>query len=130
MALSKEQTRELHGLIERRREALLAEIRDDLDRVRRDDHAQLAGASPDPGDESVAALIADLEHADVSRDVGELRGLEAARERLKDGSYGICKDCGAEIEFARLRANPGAERCIDCQRRHEKTYASPSGPTL
>ena len=29
----------------------------------------------------------------------------------------------AELGLERLRANPAAERCIDCQRRHEATHA-------
>ena len=127
MALTPQQTQELHAAIERRRAALASELREDMERVRRDRHEDLAGASPDAGDESVATLIADLDHADVGRDLDELRGLEAARGRLSDGSYGVCLDCGGEIGFERLRANPSAVRCIDCQAVHEKTYAGPSG---
>jgi DnaK suppressor protein len=56
----------------------------------------------------------------------ELRGLEAARSRLADGSYGVCMDCGGDIGFERLRANHSAVRCIDCQTMHEKTHLSPS----
>ena len=113
MALTPQQTQELQGAIERRRSALLSELHDDIERVRRDRHEDLAGASPDPADESVAALIADLDHADVGRDLDELRGLEAARGRLSDWSYGVCLDCGGEIGFERLRVNPSAARCID-----------------
>ena len=89
MALTPQQTQELQGAIERRRAALVSELHEDMERVRRDRHEDLAGASPDPGDESVATLIADLDHADVGRDLDELRGLEAARGRLSDGSYGV-----------------------------------------
>jgi RNA polymerase-binding transcription factor DksA len=119
------QIQELHRAIEQRRAALIDELREDAERVRRDRHEDLAGAAPDPGDESVATLIADLGHADMGRDVDELRGLEAARGRLADGSYGICLDCGAEIAFERLQATPTAVRCIRCQTAHEKTYATP-----
>ena len=130
MALTPQQTQELQATIEQRRSALLAELREDVERVRRDRHEDLAGAAPDPGDESVATLIADLDHADVGRDLDELRGLEAARGRLSDGSYGVCLDCGGEIGFERLRANPSAVRCIRCQTIHEKTYAAPSSSSL
>ncbi|HEX6528886.1 MAG TPA: TraR/DksA family transcriptional regulator [Burkholderiales bacterium] len=130
MALTPQQTQELQGTIERRRNALLAELREDVERVRRDRHEDLAGAAPDPGDESVATLIADLDHADLGRDLDELRGLEAARGRLSDGSYGVCLDCGDEIGFERLRATPSAVRCIHCQTVHEKTYSAPGGSSL
>jgi DnaK suppressor protein len=130
MALTQQQTQKLHTAIEQRRKALLSELHDDAERVRRDRHEDLAGASPDAGDESVATLIADLDHADMGRDLGELRDLEAARTRLADGSYGICADCGSEIGFERLKANPAALRCIGCQTRHEKTYGGASGSSL
>jgi RNA polymerase-binding transcription factor DksA len=76
----------------------------------------------DLGDESIAALLSDIGNAELSRDLEELREVEAARRRLTEGAYGICVDCGAEIAFERLRAEPAAARCVECQARHEKTY--------
>jgi RNA polymerase-binding protein DksA len=130
MALTPEQTQELQATVERRRAALRAEVYQGLDKVRADRLEDLAGASPDPADESVASLISDLDQADTSRDLLELRSLDAAHERIEDGSYGTCIECGGEIAFARLQANPAAERCIRCQTQYEKTHASPSGSTL
>lgn len=130
MVLTPQQTQELQTRIERRRAALLAELREDVERVRKDRFEDLAGLAPDRADESVATLIADLDHADVGRDLSELRGLEAARTRLHDGSYGICASCGGEIGFERLRANPAAVRCLECQRVHEKTHVTPNGSSL
>jgi RNA polymerase-binding protein DksA len=130
MTLTPQQTRELQATVEKRRAALRAEIDQGLGRVRADRLENLAGASPDPGDESVASLISDLDQADTSRDLAELRSLDAACSRIEDGSYGTCIDCGLDIGFERLRANPGAGRCISCQTQFEKTHASPTGPTL
>jgi DnaK suppressor protein len=130
MPLTPQQTRELQAKVEERRAALRAEIDQGLGKVRADRLEDLAGASPDPGDESIASLISDLDQADTSRDLAELRSLDAARSRIDDGSYGTCIECGLDIGFERLRANPGAERCISCQTQFEKTHASPTGPTL
>ena len=130
MALTEKQIQELQGAIEQRRTSLVAELRDDVERVRRDRFEDLAGAAPDPGDESVATLIADLSHADMERDLSELRALEAARARFAQGSYGICAQCGGDIGVERLRANPAAVRCVHCQRVHEKTFAGPSTSSL
>lgn len=130
MPLTENQTHELRGLIESRRNALLAELREDAARAREQPYAEHAGPAPDTGDESVATLIADLEHADVTRDLTEFRSLESARERLQDGQYGICADCGGDIAFARLKATPAAVRCIQCQERHEKTYGGEPKPSL
>lgn len=130
MPLTQRQTEELRGLIDQRRNALIAELREDAARVREQPYAEHAGPAPDAGDESVATLFADLEQADVSRDLGEFRGLEAARSRLAGGDYGICTDCGGDIGFERLKATPSAMRCITCQERHEKTYGGEPKPSL
>ena len=130
MALTTQQTRELKSLISKRRESLVAELRDDVRKTRAERFGEIAGEVPDHGDESVAALIADLDQAELSRDVDELRGLEAARERIAKGDYGVCVDCGRDIGFERLRAAPSAVRCIACQTLHEKTFAGPGSPSL
>jgi DnaK suppressor protein len=130
MALTTQQVQELrHRLVERRRQ-LAAEIRGDAERARGEQYGELAGATHDTGDESVADLLADLDQAEMTRDLTELRDLEAARLRLSAGSYGVCADCGGEIGYERLRANPAALRCIACQTRHEKTFAGPGAPKL
>lgn len=73
---------------------------------------------------------AELDQAEVSRDVGELRQLDQARQRFDEGSYGSCVDCGSEIDYRRLRVNPAAVRCIQCQTHYEKTYGGSARPTL
>jgi RNA polymerase-binding protein DksA len=45
--------------------------------------------------------------------------IDAALERIEDGTYGTCSNCGEEIPAARLEANPWASLCIDCKRRAE-----------
>ena len=130
MALTDKQAQELRDLLETRRTALLAELREDAERAREQPYAEHAGTAPDSGDESVATLIADLEQADMTRDLDEYRALEAARERLKSGEYGICIDCGNDIGYERLKASPSALRCIQCQERHEKTFGGTPKPSL
>jgi DnaK suppressor protein len=130
MALTPQQSRELKALVEQRRAALAREVGHDLDRLREDRLDNVVGAVPDAGDESVQSLIQDLDQADASRDLSELRMLDAARARMDDGSYGICAGCGQDIGFERLRANPGAERCIRCQTQFEKTHAGQTRTTL
>jgi DnaK suppressor protein len=130
MALTPQQTQALHSTIEQRRAALLTELREDVERVRRDRPDVLVGSVPDAGDEAMVTLMAELDRAEANRDVTELRALEAARQRLADGSYGTCADCGGEIGFERLQVNPAAVRCIRCQTAYEKTHAAGPGSSL
>jgi DnaK suppressor protein len=45
--------------------------------------------------------------------------VEAALQRLDEGTYGHCEDCLKPISEERLKAMPFARRCIDCQRHAE-----------
>jgi len=130
MPLTDTERQELSKIMEARRGTLLTELRADAARTRDEPYAEHAGDAPDAGDESVATLIADLEQADLTRDLDEFRALEAAREKLKTGEYGICIECGTDIGYERLKASPSALRCIQCQERHEKTYGGNPKPSL
>jgi len=90
----------------------------------------LVGAVHDPGDESVADMLSDLNNTLVARHVQELRELEAARKRLSDGTINECIDCGLEIGYKRLLAYPTAVRCIECQAQFEKTHQHAGTPSL
>ena len=52
-----------------------------------------------------------------------LRDLNDAQDRLMDGAYGRCMDCGAEIDSQRLAADPECALCINCQRSAEPEAA-------
>lgn len=45
---------------------------------------------------------------------GELRRIEAALERIVDGDFGYCIDCGEDIAVKRLEVDPANAVCIDC----------------
>lgn len=44
-----------------------------------------------------------------------LRDVENALKRIEDGTYGICKYCGKEINEKRLLARPVASACVECK---------------
>ncbi|MBV8257883.1 MAG: TraR/DksA C4-type zinc finger protein [Actinobacteria bacterium] len=49
-----------------------------------------------------------------------LSEIDAALQRIEDGTYGICTNCGREIPVERLEAYPWASLCIDCKRESER----------
>ncbi len=46
--------------------------------------------------------------------------LQAALDRLNEGEYGTCVECGETIAPARLRALPEVQTCVRCQDRIER----------
>lgn len=129
--LSKTQLARLEKALAARYDVLLEEVRAALEKTENQQYAELLGRTPpDTGDESVADALADLNLAMIDRDVQEIRDIESARARMRDGSYGACARCGSEIPFERLLAYPTATRCFSCQSQLEKTYAHGGMPTL
>lgn len=51
-----------------------------------------------------------LEHNLESR----LKDINVALEKIENGNYGTCENCGKEIEEKRLQACPEAKLCIKC----------------
>jgi DnaK suppressor protein len=44
----------------------------------------------------------------------DLDDVEAAMNRLEDGTYGLCEVCGARMEDDQLERQPAARRCPSC----------------
>ena len=49
-----------------------------------------------------------------------LRKIEDAIERIEEGRYGICEECGEDISIARLKARPVTQLCIECKSKQEE----------
>lgn len=112
----------LRGQLEERRRVLRAELAAKLEAQDNPALLGLRNRMEETDDWAVADLETALDVAEVSRDAGELREVEAAFGRIKDGTYGECVECGAHIPYARLHANPSAARCIACQQKLEAAH--------
>lgn len=121
--LKEAQLQLLRGKLIARRQQLRDDIVRTLQRSADERHREVAGAVADAGDESVANLVADLDAAEIDRDVHEVRQIEAAMSRIGEGKYGICMDCGRAIAWQRLLAEPASVRCVECAERFEKSHA-------
>jgi RNA polymerase-binding protein DksA len=115
--------------LEERRRVLRGELAAKLETQDNPALLGLRNRMEETDDWAVADLETALDVAEVSRDAGELREVQAALLRMKDGTYGECIDCGNDIPFARLNANPSASRCIACQERVEASQRR-GPPTL
>lgn len=123
--LTQQQLTELKHMLDKR----YSELRDELHTGvnNRDDYLDVATEVPDPGDASFANLAVDLDNAAVTRDLGELRAIEAAQTRMAENVFGNCVDCETDIPFERLKVQPTAERCTPCQEIYEKNHIN-AGP--
>ncbi|WP_415011907.1 TraR/DksA family transcriptional regulator [Amaricoccus sp.] len=94
-------------------EARLAELHGRL--------ARIEGELEQPASENFSEQATEREDEEVLEDLGasglqEIRMIEAALDRIRQGGYGICVKCGEEIEARRLDLVPAAPLCADCAR--------------
>ncbi len=86
---------------------------------------QLRGAERDPeieeGSQSEQAQYDLSQLGEVEQ--REITQIDAALQRLEAAEYGVCRDCGEEIDAGRIEALPFALDCADCAERREKAQA-------
>jgi len=54
------------------------------------------------------------------RDREKITQIDDALERLEEGGYGICEECGRRISEERLKIRPFARYCVPCKSQMEK----------
>lgn len=54
------------------------------------------------------------------REVRLIKKIKQALERLDEGTYGLCEECGEHIPEKRLEARPVTTQCVECKDDHEK----------
>ncbi len=75
---------------------------------------------PDPNDRATVESGRSFELRIRDRERKLLSKIEAALERVDEGEFGDCEDCGEEIGKKRLEARPVTTLCIDCKTIQEK----------
>lgn len=119
-ALDEPQRQQLRARLAQRQAELLREL-GQFQRDRLDIAAQEAGHEViDQAEVAERREREDVGEAEATRDHDELVAVRAALARMDDGSYGECIDCGVDIGFARLSAQPAAARCLPCQEKAER----------
>jgi len=75
---------------------------------------------PDPTDRASLESERNFELRIRDRERKLIGKIKDALDRIEDGSFGICDDCGEDIGEERLKARPVTTLCIDCKTKQEK----------
>ena len=78
-----------------------------------ENHPDLADRASSETDRAIELRARDRQRKLIAK-------IEAAIERLDDGSYGYCEETGEPISIKRLDARPIATLSIEAQERHER----------
>ena len=128
-ATTKRKTQQSRKAVEAYRERLVEQRREIMDLYQSDVRA--GQASTDEGTEDIVdrannsynrELMFSLSDAERQR----LLDIDGALERIEEGGYGSCANCGREIGERRLEAVPWARFCVDCQELAEQGMLEPA----
>src|SRR5207244_6581681 len=75
-----------------------------------------------PEETDLAQALSDRETTDILVHLLDQNReqVERALARVHEGAYGLCEDCGHRIPAERLRYQPAATRCVECQGRWDR----------
>ncbi len=97
------------------KEEILRESRETISHLQDENHVlpDLADRASSETDRSLELRARDRQRKLISK-------IEAALQRINDGSYGYCEETGDPISLKRLDARPIATLSIEAQERHER----------
>ena len=108
---------ELRTMLEERRRELMHEVQGRIRDVRAEGNKDRDVY--DEGETSEVDIQDDIEFALIQMKTETLQRINEALNRLEEGTYGYCFECGEEIARPRLRALPFAVRCKECEQARE-----------
>ncbi len=97
------------------REDILKEAKETLQHLQDDNqnHPDLADRASSETDRAIELRARDRQRKLIAK-------IDAALQRIEDGTYGYCEETGEPISLKRLEARPIATLSIEAQERHER----------
>jgi DnaK suppressor protein len=116
MTLSKDKLKMFKETLEAKRKQILENAQNTL----ADEMTLDADDLPDEMDLASSEYLQSFTFRLRGREKFLLEKVEHALEKIEDGSFGLCEECGEEIAFKRLEARPETNLCIRCKEEQER----------
>jgi RNA polymerase-binding protein DksA len=117
-------TARFRGILEQERQRVMDAINylhEETPGSLEDETEEIVGNSDNHlGDTATATLDREIDYSLEENSEQVLRAIDAALQRIDEGTYGTCSTCGQPISEERLEAIPYATQCIDCRRKGER----------
>lgn len=108
--------------------AILTELRrrltTDFEKIRDASSEEWGADLPDINDEATRTMNRRLLLSIGARSFDVIQKIDLALDRINEGDYGVCQECGEDIPVSRLELLPYAELCVECQERIEREEQS------
>lgn len=109
----------LHQMLMGKRQEIIREIEGNLGQSLTEDQQRRLESARDVGDQALMDLDRELGISLMEMRNRRRQAIDESLNRLRDGTYGMCAECGVEISEKRLQAVPFAKLCVECQSKAE-----------
>ncbi|MBI4827816.1 MAG: TraR/DksA C4-type zinc finger protein [Nitrospinae bacterium] len=96
----------------------------DFEKIRDASSEEWGADLPDINDEATRTMNRRLLLSIGARSFDVIQKIDIALDRISEGDYGVCQECGEDIPVSRLELLPYAELCVECQERIEREKQS------
>ena len=119
--MNKAQLKKFRALLEEKRDEIVKKAKQTLD----EDMTLDSNDLPDEMDLASSEYLQSFTFRLRGREKAFLDKIQKAIDKIDNGTFGVCDDCGDKISVKRLEARPETTLCIRCkedQERMEKDY--------
>jgi DnaK suppressor protein len=113
--MKKETLKKFKKIFEAQRKSILFN-----DRVLREDFSVNADDRYDEIDQATTDIEQSMRMRLRNREMLYIKKVDEALRRIEDGTFGLCEECGEDIEIRRLQARPTATLCVGCKEEEER----------
>src|SRR5258707_15731144 len=104
----------------KRLETRQQDLRRTVSRTQADGRSADEDTAQDIADRAASSYTKEFLFSQSNNDRQLLQMVETALQRIREGEFGECVNCGNEINAKRLEAVPWTRYCIECQEKLEK----------
>ena len=110
----------LKKLLLKKRNEVVAGLETQMGRRLTRESGQKIDSAMDSADQSTLDVDQGIDYSLLEMKYEQYKDIADAFRKLENTTYGLCEECGEEIDIKRLQVNPLARYCISCKQKKEE----------
>lgn len=118
--VSDKRVERLRQILLKKRNEIVSGLEAQMGRKLMREPGQRIDSAMDSADLSSLDMEQGVDYSLLEMKYDQYKDIAEAFRKLQNGTYGLCEECGQEIDIKRLEVNPLARYCIECKSRKEE----------
>ncbi len=110
----------LKGLLLKKRNEVVQGLEAQMGRKLTLETGQKIDSAMDSADQSAQDVDQGLDYSLLEMKYEQYKDIADAFRKLQNNTFGLCEECGEEIDIKRMQVNPLARYCISCKTKKEE----------